>query len=70
VQVLSVWRYHQVRADPTIHDFYFALARLGGHQNRQHDGHPGWLVLWRGWEKLQPKLDGCDTAKRIKCGKT
>ncbi|NQV24882.1 MAG: IS4 family transposase [Rhodopirellula sp.] len=70
VQVLSVWRYHKVRADLTIHDFYFALARLGGHQNRKRDGHPGRLVLWPGWEKLQSMLDGYDAASRIKCGKS
>lgn len=57
VRVLSVWRHRQVIDDWTIHDFYYALARLGGHQNRKHDHPPGWLVLWRGWTKLQPMVD-------------
>ena len=52
VEVLSQWRFKEKR-DLTIHEFFFALARLGGHQNRKGDGHPGWLVLWRGWMKLQ-----------------
>ena len=28
VDVLSVWRYRKVRYDLTVHDFFFALARL------------------------------------------
>ncbi len=52
VEVLSKWRYKEER-DMTIEEFFFAVARLGGHQNRKADGHPGWLVLWRGWMKLQ-----------------
>lgn len=58
VAVLSTWRYQAIREDLTIHEFFLALARLGGHQNRKRDGHPGWLVLWRGWMKLQLILVG------------
>lgn len=70
VKVLSVWRYRKLREDLTVHEFFYALARLGGHQNRKSDRRPGWLVLWRGWTKLQAMLDGYDAAQRIKCGKT
>lgn len=71
VEVLSLWRHGKIHSDWTVHQFYFALARLGGHQNRKCDGHPGWLVLWRGWTKLQSMLDGYDAAKRARrCGKT
>jgi hypothetical protein len=70
IEVLSSWRYDTPRNDLTIYEFFFALARLGGHQNRKCDGHPGWLVLWRGWTKLQSMLDGYDIAKQKKCGKT
>jgi len=69
VDVLSLWRYRKTKK-LTLHDFYLTLARLGGHQNRKSDSHPGWLVLWRGWTKLQAMLDGYDAAKQIKCGKT
>ena len=68
VAVLSAWRYGSVRLTISIHDFYYALARLGGHQNRKHDKPPGWLVLWRGWTKLQAMLDGYLVAQRRKCG--
>lgn len=37
VAVLTAWRYGKVRMDISVHDFYYALARLGGHQNRNHD---------------------------------
>jgi hypothetical protein len=68
VEVLSSWRHGKLRCDWTIHEFFFALARLGGHQNRKHDRRPGWLVLWRGWMKLQCMLDGYMAAQRKKCG--
>jgi hypothetical protein len=68
VEVLSLWRHRKLRSDLTIHEFFFALARLGGHQNRKHDHRPGWLVLWRGWMKLQCMLDGYIAAQRTKCG--
>jgi hypothetical protein len=58
VAVLTAWRYGEVRLTISVHDFYYALARLGGHQNRNHDKRPGWLILWRGWLKLQAMLDG------------
>ena len=70
VKVLSLKRYGSVRPDLTVHEFFLALGRLGGHQNRKCDGHPGWLVLWRGWMKLQDMLDGYLAARRRICGKT
>ena len=70
IEVLSLKRYGKVRHDLTVHEFTLALARLGGHQNRKCDGHPGWLVLWRGWTKLQAMLDGYLAARRQLCGKT
>ena len=33
VEVLSLWRHQKIRRDWTVHEFYYALARLGGHQN-------------------------------------
>jgi hypothetical protein len=69
VETLSNWRYHESRR-LTIYEFFMALARLGGHQNRKSDHHPGWLVLWRGWTKLEAMLDGYLVAKRQRSGKT
>lgn len=70
VVVLSRWRWKETRLEWTVHDFCFALARLGGHQNRKCDGLPGWLTLWRGWTKLQTMLDGAATVGAERCGQT
>jgi hypothetical protein len=70
VEVLSLKRYGEVRDDLTVREFFLALGRLGGHQNRKCDGHPGWQVLWRGWMKLQAMLDGYLAARRRIWGKT
>jgi hypothetical protein len=58
VRLLSMWRHKEAKMDWTVNDFYYALARLGGHQNRKQDHPPGWLVLWRGWMQLQAMLEG------------
>jgi hypothetical protein len=68
VSVLSGWRFGAVRMDLTVHEFFYALARLGGHQNRRHDHPPGWIVLWRGWTKLQSMVDGALAVGLLKCG--
>jgi hypothetical protein len=63
VEVLSYWRHKEIKHDWSVHDFYYALARLGGHQNRKHDHPPGWQVLWEGWKELLPMAIGYDVAK-------
>ena len=67
VEVLSLWRYSKIKT-LTVHEFFFALARLGGHQNRRSDHRPGWLILWRGWTKLQAMLLGAETNRTKKLG--
>jgi hypothetical protein len=62
VEVLSGWRYGQKRP-LTVREFFLALARLGGHQNRKGDHPPGWLVLWRGWQALQLMVTGARAAR-------
>jgi hypothetical protein len=70
VEVLSLWRHKKVRMDWTVHEFYYALARLGGHQNRKSDHRPGWQVIWEGWKELLPMVNGYNAAKSRynKCG--
>jgi len=72
VEVLSMWRHKKIKRDWTVHEFYYALARLGGHQNRKHDHPPGWQVIWEGWKELLPMVIGYDIAKSKykKCGQT
>jgi Transposase DNA-binding len=57
VDVLSRHRYGQPR-DLSVREFLYALARLGGYQDRPKAGPPGWQVLWKGWGELQPMVQG------------
>jgi hypothetical protein len=66
VEAASVWRFHEPRP-LSVHDFFRAVAKLGGHLDRTHDGPPGWLVLWRGWTKLQLLVDGARGARQRTC---
>jgi len=51
VTVLSSMR--RGRRIKTVRDFYRHMAGLGGHLLRKSDGEPGWITIWRGFEKLQ-----------------
>jgi hypothetical protein len=63
-EVLRAQRYKALRDPMSIYEFYMALARLGGHMNRKRDGFPGWLTLWRGWQKLQSMVAGVEIDRR------
>jgi hypothetical protein len=67
VEILSLWRFNKLLPSMTVYDFCRALSKLGGHLNRTHDGEPGWLVLWRGWTKLQLLVEGAQAAARRRC---
>ena len=55
--------------DLTIHQFYRELAKLGGFLGRRSDGQPGWITIWRGWEKLNTLVQGAQLAINLKkCG--
>jgi hypothetical protein len=53
VDMLSYLRGKKIE---TIGEFYRQLAGLGGHMLRSCDGNPGWITLWRGFEKLHMAL--------------
>jgi len=42
-----------------------AVARLGGFIGRNSDGEPGWLTIWRGWQRLMWMAEGLDTFNQI-----
>lgn len=50
------------RAAWTVGRFFRELAKLGGFLGRKGDGEPGWITLWRGWEKLHLMLRGAELA--------
>ena len=56
-------------ADPemTIYEFLRAVAGLGGHLGRKGDGEPGWITLWKGFNKLLLIVRGAEL-EREKCG--
>ena len=62
------WANGHLQAVGLLHEFCLALGRLGGHQNRKRDHAPGWLILWRGWTKLQLLVDGYLAAQSRRCG--
>lgn len=73
VEVLAAHYGKQLGTRPSVKAFYMHVARLGGHQNRKSDGHPGWITLWRGWMKLQSMVDGYQAARprtKSRCGKS
>ena len=47
----------------TVRDFYRSLAKLGGFPGRKRDGEPGWITIWRGFEKLQLIIQGVEFAR-------
>lgn len=44
----------------TVGQFFRELAELGGFLGRRSDGEPGWITIWRGWDKLQTMVRGAD----------
>jgi hypothetical protein len=48
----------------TAYQFYRELAKLGGFLGRRHDGEPGWITIWRGYEKLHLMIRGAKTTQK------
>ena len=57
-------------ASLTVGQFYRELAKLGGFLGRKPDGEPGWITIWRGWQKLHLLVRGAELAEITtwKCG--
>jgi hypothetical protein len=54
------------RGDWTVREFYRQLAGLGGFLGRKCDGEPGWITIWRGFDKLA--LTMRYEEQRLNCG--
>jgi hypothetical protein len=67
IEILSAVRRGKRTRIHTVYDFLRALAGLGGHLGRKRDGEPGWITLWRGFNKLHLLLRGA-AAMDKKCG--
>jgi hypothetical protein len=66
LQMLHVLRGPKKKKLATAREFLRALAGLGGHLGRKADGEPGWITIWRGFNKLHLLLRGAAAMK--KCG--
>jgi hypothetical protein len=44
----------------TVGRFFRELAMLGGFIGRRRDGDPGWMTIWRGWDRLQDMIRGAE----------
>lgn len=67
LEMLSALRGKRRPKIVTAKDFLRALASLGGHLGRKGDGEPGWLTIWRGFDKLHLLLRGA-AALQKRCG--
>ncbi|MFW7377842.1 MAG: IS4 family transposase [Oligoflexus sp.] len=46
-----------IRGNFDIRQGILILARLGGFAGRKNDGEPGMINIWRGWRKLQERIE-------------
>lgn len=44
---------------------YEAIAKLGGWNNSKRTGVASWLTMWRGWFRLQERVEGYRVAKNV-----
>jgi hypothetical protein len=57
IQVLQAVHKHKA-TDLSVRQFVRDVAKLGGFLGRKHDGEPGVLTLWRGYQRLQDLVQG------------
>ena len=53
VNLLKIARGLDRATSLTAGRFYRELAGLGDYLGRRPDGDPGWITIWRGWDKIQ-----------------
>lgn len=52
IELLQKFRERPVNLGISIHAFLREMAGLGGFLGRKGDSEPGWITIWRGFEKL------------------
>ncbi len=60
VTMLTASRKRDLTPGQTVGQFFRELAMLGGFLGRKGDGEPGWITIWRGWNKLQTMMRGVE----------
>ena len=66
--LLATRKHLAMKKSLTVGEFYRELAKLGGFIGRKSDGEPGWITIWRGWQKLHFMVRGADTIRAQKYG--
>ncbi len=69
IKMLVVARKRPKNTNPmtmTTGEFYREVAKLGGFLGRKCDGEPGWITIWRGWQKLYLLVRGAELAQSSK----
>jgi hypothetical protein len=52
----------------TIDEFLRAVACLGGFPGWNRKRQPGWITIWRGWQRLMVMVQGVDSHRRRNTG--
>jgi hypothetical protein len=60
IKMLQHLRKRPIKRPWTVRDFFREMAKLGGFLGRKGDGEPGWITVWRGFEKLYLCVRGAD----------
>lgn len=64
--LLAARKQRKLNAAISVGEFYRELAKLGGFLGRKSDGEPGWITIWRGWQKLYLLVRGSELASELK----
>lgn len=63
IEILDV-RFGRPTTGWTYATALIAIARLGGFHARKADGLPGWMTIWRGWNRLMDMIEGADLIRK------
>jgi len=63
IKILQIDGKRPMNPDLSIHAFLRMLAQKGGFLARKRDGEPGWLTIWRGFDKLILLVRGADAER-------
>ena len=50
---------------PTLAEALYLMALLGGYIGSRRNPQPGWLILWRGYERLRERVEGFLLARSL-----
>ena len=52
-------------SEPTLQWAYISIAKLGGFTDSKRTGIAGWETLWKGWDRLQERVQGLLLAREM-----